>query len=58
MPYLEMGLDQFSACTSDYHDLNCAEHKDAMLQIGRAAAQRQIKADHFPEGFDLTAQAD
>lgn len=53
----EMGLEQFGACVSDYYELDCAEKKHDMLDIGRAAAPLQIKPDHFPEAFDLPRES-
>jgi len=48
----DMGLADCGARVPDYYDLACAEHKHDMLKIGRAAAQRQIRPDHFPDSFD------
>ncbi len=49
----EMGLSYYGACVSEYYDLDCADKSYDMLEIGRVAAQRQIKPKHFPEAFDL-----
>jgi hypothetical protein len=49
----DMGLPEFGSRISDYYELSCAEHRRDMLKIGRAAALRQIRPDHFPKAFDL-----
>jgi hypothetical protein len=48
----DMDLPEFGARVSDFYELSCAEHRHDMLKIGRAAALRQIRPDHFPKAFD------
>ena len=51
--FCDMDLPEFGARVSDFYELDCAEHRHDMLKIGRAAALRQIRPDHFPKAFDL-----
>ena len=53
----ELGLPHLSTRADDLHDMSDADNRHALLEVGLAAAQRQLQGAHLPAAFDLAPRA-
>lgn len=53
----ELGLPQLAGRAEALHDMSDADNRHDLLQVGLAAAKRQLHAHHFPAAFDLKGRA-
>lgn len=51
----DLGLPQLSARADALRDMSDADNRHELLDIGLAAARKQLQAAHFPAAFDLQA---
>ena len=49
----ELGLPQLSERATALRDMSDADNRHELLQVGLAAAKRQLHSHHFPAAFDL-----
>lgn len=49
----DMGLPDMAAKASSLREMSVAENRFDLARIGALAAEREVKAEHFPEAFDL-----
>ena len=53
----ELGLPQLCDRAEALHDMSDADNRQALLEIGLAAAKKQLQSAHFPAAFDLARRA-
>ena len=53
----ELGLPHLGARADDLHDMSDADNRHELLEVGLAAAKKQLQGAHFPSAFDLPARA-
>ena len=53
----ELGIHVSEKQLESLRSMSAKENCDLLLQIGRAAAQAQVRPDHFPAAFDITHTA-
>jgi len=53
----ELGLAQLASRAEALHDMSDAGNRHDLLQVGLAAAKRQLHSQHFPAAFDLIEAA-
>jgi patatin-like phospholipase/acyl hydrolase len=51
----DLGLPRLSDRAEDLHDMSDSENRHDLLEVGLAAARRQLQPAHFPTAFDLPA---
>jgi patatin-like phospholipase/acyl hydrolase len=49
----ELGLPQLASRAEDLRDMSDADNRQALLDIGLAAAKKQLDSVHFPAAFDV-----
>lgn len=49
----ELGLSHLSSRAEALHDMSDADNRHELLEVGLAAAKKQLQAAHFPAAFDL-----
>lgn len=48
-----LGFAELGVAVPELRKLQSAEHRELLLRIGRATAERVVRPDHFPAHFDL-----
>ena len=49
----ELGLPDLALKTDSFRDISDAGNRHDFIRIGEAVAEQQVRAEHFPEPFDL-----
>lgn len=53
----DLGLPHLSGHAEALHDMSDADNRHELLEVGLAAAKKQLRGAHFPAAFDLPARA-
>ena len=49
----DLGLPDLAVRVSSLREMSAAENRFDLARIGELAAEREVKAEHFPQAFDL-----